>query len=143
MSDILEHNRVILCHFDTYSAASLYARYGSSVLVPSPLPEGAAPASPPQDISENHEPEKVKEAICSRYGLDPAVVNLAEGFDEWMEGGNGPIRIHLAKFIALDPPKEEIAASGGTMKPISEMRGIPMAELSLLRSAFNLVMSGG
>lgn len=143
MSDILEHNRVILCHFDTYSAASLYARYDSTVLVPSPLPEGASPASAPQEISETHAPEKVKEALCARYGFDPAALNLADGFDEWMDGDKGPVRIHLAKFIALDPPKAEIAASGGTMKPISEMRGIPMAELKLLRVAFDLVMSGG
>lgn len=41
-SDLLDRNRVILCHFDSYSAALLFARYGSSVLAPTPLPEAAS-----------------------------------------------------------------------------------------------------
>lgn len=141
--NVFEHNRVILCHFDSYSAASLYARYGASVLVPSPLPEGASPVSAPAEITEKHAPEKVAEALAARYGFDPAKLTIAEGFQEWMESPQGPIRIHLAKFTTFEAPRDAIAAMGGLMKPISEMRGTPMIELNLLRRAFDLVMSGG
>lgn len=141
--NVFDHNRVILCHFDTYSAASLFARYGTSVLSPSPLPEGANPSSAPPEMLEIHSPEKVLGALIEKYDFDPAELIIAEGFQEWMESGNGPIRIHLAKFKTFDPPRDEIEATGGTMKPISELRATPAIELNLLRSAFNVIMSGG
>lgn len=140
---VFDHNRVILCHFDTYSAASLFARYGTSVLTPSPLPDGACPIPAPSGITERHDPEKVLEALLAKYDFAPGELKLAEGFQEWMASPNGTIRIHLAKFTAFDPPREEIEATGGIFKPISELRGTPAIELDLLRTAFNLVMSGG
>ncbi len=142
-SEIFEHNRVILCHFDTYSAASMFARFGASVMAPFPLPEGSSPVSSPSEASEKHDPEKVRQAILAQYGFVPEELVIAEGFQEWMGGENGPIRIHLAKFMTFDPPREALEPHGALLKPISEMRGMPMIELNLLRAAFNLVMSGG
>ena len=112
-------------------------------MTPSPLPEGASPVPAPSEITEKHDPEKVMEALIEKYDFDPAELKIAEGFQEWMGSESGPIRIHLAKFTTFDPPREEIEATGGIMKPISELRGTPMIELNLLRAAFNLVMSGG
>jgi hypothetical protein len=60
-----------------------------------------------------------------------------------MNSDSGPIRIHLAKFMTLDPPHDALEPLEGIFKPISEMRGTPMIELNLLRRAFDLVMSGG
>ena len=142
-ANVFEHNRVILCHFDTYSAASMFARFGASVLAPFPLPEGAAPIAAPAETTEMHSPEKVMAAICAQYGFAPEELVIAESFQEWMGGGNRPIRIHLAKFMTFDPPRKALEPHGAVLKPISEMRGTPMIELNLLRSAFNLVMSGG
>jgi hypothetical protein len=132
-ANIFDHNRVILCHFDSYSTASVFARYGTSVLTPAPLPEGASAIAPPADITEQHAPEVVMEALFAQYGYTPAELTHAAG----------PIRIHLALFTALDAPRATIEPHGGVFKPISEMRGTPMIELNLLRRAFDLVMSGG
>lgn len=142
-ANIFEHNRVILCHFDNYSAASVFARYGTSVLVPVPLPEDAGVMAEPVDISEYHAPEMVMTALSTLYGYNPAEIRYAEGFQEWMHSASGPIRIHLVCFTTLDAPKTAIEPNGGLFKPISEMRGTPMIELNLLRRAFDLVMSGG
>lgn len=141
--NVFDHNRVILCHFDTYSAASLFARYGTSLLTPNPLPEGAKPGSAPSEILEIHSPEKVLGALVEKYDFDPAELMIAESFQEWMESESGPIRIHLAKFKTFDPPRDEIEATGGIFKPISELRSTQPVELNLLRAAFNVVMSGG
>ena len=142
-ANIFDHNRVILCHFDSYSTASLFARYGTSVLTPAPLPEGASAITAPAGITGQHAPEAVMEALFTQYGFAPAELAYADGFQEWMSSTAGPICIHLARFTALDAPRAAIEPHGGLFKPISEMRGTPMIELNLLRRAFDLVMSGG
>lgn len=140
---LFDHNRVILCHFDAYSAASLFARYGSSVLMPAPLPDGANAIAAPADAAAHHAPDAVLAAVLARFGLNPADLNISEGFQEWMSGGAGPIRIHLFRFSTFEAPHAALEAHGGIFKPISGMRGTPMAELNLLRRAFDLLMSGG
>ncbi|HUL13653.1 MAG TPA: hypothetical protein VLU73_16000 [Methylococcaceae bacterium] len=139
---ILDHNRVILCHFDSYSTALLFARYGTSVLAPSPLPEAASVMPEPGDTGEEYAPGTVLNALTAQYRLDPAQLTLVENFQEWMSSVAGPIRIHLARFTSFDAPREALEAHGGVFKPISEMRGTPMIELNLLRQAFNLIMGG-
>jgi hypothetical protein len=140
---IFDHNRVILCHFDSYSTASVYARYGTSVLAPTPLPEGASPMQAPADIGEQHAAGAVMEAVIEKYGLAPAELTHADGFQEWLNSPSGPIRIHLVRFTTIDAPHAAIEPHGALFKSISEMRGTPMIELNLLRRAFDLIMSGG
>jgi len=141
--NIFDRNRVILCHFDSYSTALLFARYGSSVLAPTPLPEGASAISAPSDASEQHTPSTVLDAVVAKYGLAPAQLSLNDGFQEWISSDSGPIRIHLVRFTTLDAPRPAIEPLGGVFKPISEMRGLPMIELNLMRQVFNLIMGGG
>jgi hypothetical protein len=140
---ILDRHRVILCHFDSYSTALRFARYGGSVLAPAPLPESARAISVPNDTNEQHTPAVVMEALAAQCGLDTTQLALDDDFQAWMSCDRGPVRIHLARFTALDAPHSTIEPLGGVFKPISEMRGIPMIELNLLRQVFNLIMGGG
>ncbi|MFH1818662.1 MAG: hypothetical protein ABIK08_12655 [Pseudomonadota bacterium] len=140
--DILDRNRVILCHFDSYSAALLFARYDSSVLAPTPLPEAASDMPAPDDTSEQHAPAAVLAALTEKYGIDPAQLRLDADFDAWLSSASGPIRIHLARFTTFEAPGEAIAPLGGAFKPISQMRGMPVIELNLMRQVFNLIMGG-
>ncbi len=139
----LNHNRVILCHFDSYSTALLFARFGTSVLAPSPLPEGAGATSEVSAPGAQYEPAAALNALSLRYGLDSAQMSLLDGFQEWISSEEGPIRIHLARFTTFEAPRDAIEPHGGVFKPISEMRGTAMLELNLLRRAFNLIMGGG
>lgn len=142
MNEILDHNRVILCHYDSYSSALLFARYGTSVLAPSPLPEGASSIPVPAEAGESHASAAAMAALTELYGLDAAQLTVMDSFQEWMEGSDGPIRIHLARFTTFEPPREAMEPHGGIFKPISELRGTAMIELNLLRRAFNLFMGG-
>lgn len=92
-ANIFDHNRVILCHFDSYSAASVFARYGMSVLAPAPLPEEACAMSAPAEISEQHAPDAVMAALAAQYGYTPTALTHTDGFQEWMDSAAGPIRI--------------------------------------------------
>ena len=140
---LLERNRVILCHFDSYSTALLFARYGDSVLAPAPLPEAASAIPAPDAAAAQHESDAVLDALAAQYRLDPMQLKIDEGFEAWLSSDSGPIRIHLARFTGLDAPHEAIEPLGGVFKPISQMRGMPMTELSLMRQVFNLIMGGG
>lgn len=139
-SDILDRNRVILCHFDSYSAALLFARYGSSVLAPSPLSEAASDMPAPDDAGEHYAPAAVLDALATKYGLDAAQLKMDDGFQAWLSDDDRPIRIHLARFTTFEAPGEAIAPLGGAFKPISQMRGMPTTELNLMRQVFNLIM---
>lgn len=141
-NNTLSHNRVILCHFDSYSTALLFARYGTGVLAPSPLPEGASAMSEVTAPGARYEPAAALNALTSQYGLDAAQLGLVDDFQEWMSSAEGPIRIHLARFTTFEAPRDAIEPHGGVFKPISEMRGTAMIELNLLRRAFNLIMGG-
>lgn len=140
-NDALSHNRVILCHYDTYSSALLFARYGMSVLAPSPLPEGASAMAAPAAADARHQPAAALNALAAQFGLDATQLDPVGGFDEWMSSGGDPIRIHLARFSTFEAPRDAIEPHGGVFKPISEMRGTAMLELNLLRRAFNVMLS--
>lgn len=142
MNTLLDRNRVILCHFDSYSAALLFARYGDSILAPAPLPEAASAIPAPDDAAAQHAPDAALAALAAQHGLDAAQLKLDDGFQAWMSSDSGPIRIHLARFTTFEAPREAVEPLGGVFKPISEMRGMPMIELNLMRQVFNLIMGG-
>jgi len=139
---ILQRNRVILCHFDSYSCALNFARYGDSVLAPEPLPASAVETDPPGDADAQHEPATVLDALVVRYALNPAQLAIDDGFEAWLSGETGPIRVHLVRIASPDIPHETIEPMGAVFKPISQMRGMPATELNLMRQVFNLIMSG-
>lgn len=142
-TNILDRNRVILCHFDSYSCALNFARYGDSVLAPAPLPESTSDMPAPSDAGDQHAPHAVLQALATQSALDPAQLKIDDDFQAWPSDDSGPIRIHLARFTGIDAPHQAIEPLGGVFKPISQMRGMPPTELNLMRQIFNLIMGGG
>ena len=141
--DIFIHNRVIFTHFDSYSTALLFPRWGSTLLWPQALPESATPMPAPATISPEHVANTVKQAVVERCGLNPDELDHVGDFKHWAQTDSGPVRIHLLRFTTLDAPKAEIAALGGEFKPMSLLRGSAMSELLLLREVFNLIVGQG
>lgn len=143
LQDILSTNRVILAHFDSYSAALVFARWGKTLLAPESLPESAAPMAAPAEVGPAHAADEVTHAAVSRYGLNAAELTRMDDFDAWMQTDLGPVRIHVLRFNTFEAPAAAIEPHGGVFKPISELRGSAMIELNLLRQVFNLIMGGG
>ena len=141
--NIFDCNRVILCHFDSYSCALVFARFDASILALLPLPESAVPMIAPDEVSEQHDSDAVLDALVTQFAFNPADLSMDEVFQAWMDSDSGPIRIHLARFSTLDAPHPSIEPFGGVFKPISEMRRMPMIELNLMRQVFNQIMGGG
>jgi hypothetical protein len=141
--DIFTHNRVILTHFDSYSTALLFPRWGSTLLWPQALPKSASVMPSPALIDPLYASEAVKQALIERTGLSADELSNVGEFNHWAQTDAGPVRIHLLRFTTLDAPKPAIEALGGDFKPISLLRGSAMSELLLLREVFNLIVGQG
>ena len=138
LHNILARNRVVLTHFDSYSTALVFPRWGTTLLWPAALPDSAFPMPAPALIDPIHASESVRLAVVERCGLNPDELESVGDFNHWAQTPDGPVRIHLLRFTTLDAPKTAIEALGGEFKPISLLRGSAMSELVLLREVFNL-----
>lgn len=145
ISTPLSRNRVILCHFDSYSTALVFARWPDrSLILPAPLPASAQVAAPPSHIEDCHDAQRIMQATVSAYGLNEDDLTYVTDFDQWIQTDEeGLVRIHLLRFTTFEAPSAVIEAHGGTFKPISELRGSAPIELGLMRHVFNLIMGGG
>ena len=140
---LLARNRVILAHFDSYSTALVFARWGQTMLWPQALPEGATPIPAPAEIGADYSADAVLDAVVQACGLIPDEQIIASDFSHWVQTADGPVRVHLLRFTTFDAPKALIDAAGGVFKPISELRGTAMSELMLLRAGFDLIIGAG
>jgi hypothetical protein len=141
-TELLNRNRVILCHFDDYSHALLFPQWAQGMLWPQALPEGAEPMAAPAAEPAGHEATAIQQAVVQDTGLNPDDLDSVPDFQAWLQTPDGPLRVHLLRFNTPDAPKPAISALGGTFKALSELRGGAMAELLLLREAFRLVGGG-
>jgi hypothetical protein len=136
----LAQHRVILCHFDGYSAALFFARWPEKCLLwPGPLPEGASPAK----LGVLQDGEAVRQTVIEQLGLNGEELVLMPEFDECLNTSSGPVRVHLLRFTGFEPPAKVIEPAGGSFKQLAELRGSAPAELALLREVFNLLVGGG
>jgi hypothetical protein len=143
-SDLFTANRVILCHFDSYSTALVFARWPDrSLLWPAPLPEGASLMPPPADVATAHDGAVVMAAAIADIGLPGDDLVRVGEFDAWFSSPTGPVRVHLLRFTTFDAPPGVLAAHEGSFKPISELRTAAPVELGMLRQVFDLIMGGG
>ena len=139
-SDLLERNRLIFCHFDSYSAALRFVRINDSVMLPAPLPENSSMVATPTEIGDT--PTDVLYAVLEKLNINPSQIDLDDGFEAWLSTDTGPIQIHLARFTTFEAPHEAIVPHDGVFKPISELRRLPTTELALLRQVFDLILGG-
>lgn len=144
--EVLARNRVILCHFDSYSTALVFARWPErSVLLPGPLPPNAQPVAAPAEPGTDHAAETVMAAAVNRAGLNPAEWVAEPAFDAWLADADGQLlRVHLLRSTAFETRDIHLGeAAACSFKPLSELRGTAPAELALLRQVFDLIISGG
>lgn len=140
---LMARNRAILCHFDSYSTALLFARWGTTMLWPEALPAGTSPMAAPDAIAPIYDGEAVRQHVAATLGLNEKEIIHMDDYQQWVQAEDGPIRIQLLRFTTFEAPKAQIDALGAVFKPISELRGSAMSELVLLREVFNLIVAGG
>lgn len=142
-TDLLLRHRAILCHFDSYSTALVFAHWpGGSLLWPGPLPEGATPCE--VEGASPADAEGLRQAAVAQLGLpDDDVVVHSPKFLEHVRAADGSVvRVHLLRFTTPDAPKPLLAAHDAVFKPLPQLRGAAPVELGLLREVFNLIIGG-
>jgi hypothetical protein len=138
-SALLARNRVILMHFDTYSASLSFVRWDdSTVLWPDELPDWSKTPAPADAVGATFDGEAVRQALIERYSFKPGELVRVSNFDSWAQTESGPVRIHLLRFTTFQAPKELLEACDGSFLNLPELRGADKQELQLLREAFGL-----
>lgn len=131
--------RLILYHKQSTSARTRFLRldHGGvcafAALPPESLlaEEGDALAGPPVDLVA---------AAESRLALPGGSLEGERGFGCRLTTPAGEILIHLARFTAIDPPFDQVAASGAAFIDLTQARGLPPLELALLRRAYEWIL---
>jgi hypothetical protein len=109
--------RLILFHKQKTSARTRFLRFAETVLASGPLP-----------------------AMAERMALPVGSFEVVDDFSHDFDTPDGPVPVLLAAFTSTDPPFAAAEAIGGRFVAITEARGLPPAELDLLRKAYEILI---
>ncbi|MDD2767991.1 MAG: hypothetical protein PHT19_04620 [Methylococcus sp.] len=135
--------RFLLYHLHPVSSRLLFLRHASgSVLSPRPLP---FLSSPIEDEDEGQVLPPVQQLklgmqIHAGLGLEPGTLLVEREFLRRAEIPRAVVNIHLARFLALDPPHHEIRLQGGEFRPLTELHGGHPVEMTMLRWAYEFLL---
>ncbi len=143
MNELLKTSRVILYYNGAISALTLFVQHpDESVCSPAPLPALSSvleDSEMPLD-SAHPAPADIVRTISEAMGLPTDLLLANSGYLEQVDTPGGIITVYLARFNALDPPRQLMAEKGCTFRTLTELRNRPPAEMELLRRAYALVM---
>jgi hypothetical protein len=87
-------------------------------------------------------PAALPKRMEGALGLAAGSVELDGDFLARVDVPDGPLTIYLAHFTTIDPPFDSAAAHGASFIDLTQARGLPPAELELLRRVYQHVMGG-
>lgn len=139
--NMAQETRIICYHKQSTSARTRFLRlaYGG-VCGFGPLPDSAALAG----VEEEWEADQAaRDALADaerQLGLAAGGLELQAERRMDVEAVGAPIRVLLARFTAIDPPFALAESHQARFIAITEARGLPQVELSLLRQAYEWIM---
>ncbi len=143
MIELLKTSRVILYYNGAISALTLFLQHpDESVCTPSPLPALSSVLEEdetPLTIALRA-PADMVASISNAMGLPANLLQANMAYRELVDTPGGIITVYLARFNALDPPRQLMSEKGCKFRTLTELRNRPSAEMELLRRAYALVM---
>jgi len=143
MIELSKTSRVILYYNGAISGLTLFVQHpNESVCTPSPLPVLSSALEEdemPLNIG-NIPPASIVSAISNAMGLPANLLQANIGYREQVDAPGGIITVYLARFNALDPPRQLMAEKNCKFRTLTELRNRPPAEMELLRRAYALLM---
>lgn len=73
-------------------------------------------------------------------GLTPGSLALDSGFREQLIAHGAALTIYLARFESFDPPVNQVELQGCRFITLADAHHLPVAELELLRRAYDVIM---
>lgn len=143
LPDKFQTHRLLLFYKGDISALVLFAQHeNGSICLPEPLPalsnileEESGYAS---KVSVH--PAVLVQGANQLLNLDNDLLRGEPGYCEYVDTPKGMITVYMARFNLLDPPHKLMQARGYRMRTLPELRGLPPAEMELLRRAYVKVM---
>jgi len=143
MNELFKTSRVILYYNGAISALTLFLQHpDESVCAPSPLPTLSSVLEEDEmTLNIAHTaPATIVSAISNAMALPANLLHADIGYREQVDTPGGVITVYLARFNALDPPRQLMAEKGCQFRTLTELRNRPPAEMELLRRAYALIM---
>lgn len=134
--------RAILFHKQATSARTRFLMFEhGSVCAFDGLPQGGVIHAGRLPDPAVH-PAVVMHALAERYGFERSWLQPEEGYRYVVEDGDDEIQVALIAIGTTDPPFEHVATIGAKFVDLTQTRHLPVAELELLRGAYELVLGG-
>ena len=135
--------RLIMYHKQSTSARTRFLRLAhGGICAFEPLPASARVVGATEVASEDvarHPAMSMSEAEQT-LGLERGALELEPGFRVRVEVPGDRIDVFLVRFTAIDPPFELAESRGDGFFDLTEMRGVPPADLQLLRLAYERIL---
>jgi len=141
----MNDNRIIIFHKHPVSAKVHFVKqaYGG-ICGFSELPKLASVLDDEHEIDEIvvQHPAMVAKAVAEGLGVAQADVEVVPSFMQYVDVPDATIKVYLAGMQTHDMPVEALAAKGASLHLITELRGLPPAEMELLQRAYIAIMGG-
>ena len=131
--------RLILAHKQKTSGRLRFLRlpHGTVAFTPLPPLSDLIDDAAPQVV---HHPAAILQTAEAQLGLPAGSLVHEPEFHATVDTPDGPVAVHLASFITLDPPFDAAAALGGSFVAITEATGAMPVEMDLLRRAYDVLL---
>lgn len=134
--------RAILFHKQATSARLRFLRFAyDSVCAFEPLPPLALVHAGASENPAQH-PAPVLRQLAERLGLAAEDLHPEEGYRFVVEVPGERIQVLLVAIQSIDPPFDQADDIGAKFIDLTQARGLPAAELELLRGAYELLLGG-
>ena len=144
-ADSLASLRLIMYHKYPTSARTQFLMQDEAICLPGRLPKLAqlmdgkvTPRADAQAVVAH--PSPLLRHVTEWLALPQDSLELDSEFCEKVDVPGGPVTVYLARFDSIDPPFDAVERVGGRFIAITEGRGLPPAELDLLRRAYRVIM---
>jgi hypothetical protein len=144
LDENLANLRVIMYHKAPTSARTCFLLQDEGVCLPGRLPKlaqlidnGTRRGAAEKVVAH---PSPLLRHVAEWLAIPQDQVVLDEEFCEKVDVAGGPLTVYLARFDSIDPPFDAAERVGGRFIALTEGRGLPPAELDLLRRAYSVIM---
>ena len=96
----------------------------------------------PDDENVVQHPQMIAKTVAQELKVDQATVEVVTGYLQYVDIPGATIKVYLAGMQTHDMPIAALAAKGASPHLITELRGLPPAEMELLQRAYIAIMGG-
>jgi hypothetical protein len=143
LSRYAESVRLVMYHKQATSARTRYLRLqDGGVCAFQPLPADVELSFETTEGDVLPHPGAVIAAAENWLGLEAGGLEFQGEFRAHARTGDHELSVFLLRFTEIDPPFEAAEGVGARFIAITEARGLPSAELEILRKSYEYIMEG-